>query len=93
MPCFTVVTVLVMDREMALKTLLHFGLDEGRLNVAYGGGYNVSLDRTDVTRGAFKTEYGMRIVERDARKQYGSSVRVWRTTNRDTNEQIVCVKI
>ena len=90
MPCWARIVVNIQDLQVAKDTLKHFGLG-GNVTNNYDGTYSVDLTNAGVSEAQFKTEYGMRVVEKNARANYRGQARIWRGVN-EKNEQTVFIK-
>lgn len=85
MPCYTVITVEVKNKMIALETMKKFGINESSL-ITTSTGYKIDLTFSPITEGEFKTEYGMINTEQNARKYYGIKAQIYRgmTENKPT---------
>ena len=77
MPCWTIVTVQVKDRLMALVTMKYFNIDENNISQT-GNTYRIILSGSGITEADFKIEYGLRVAEQQAKRHYGYKVRTRR---------------
>lgn len=91
MPCYTKVTVKVKDLLEAKATMKAFGLKDHEWSyIDRKGEFEITLPiYTPESR--FKTEYGMRVAEKNARKFYGSRVRTFRSV--EDGKQTLNIKI
>jgi hypothetical protein len=91
MPCFTQVTVEVKDLQIANDTANHFQINGNSVREV-NGKVEVTLP-SSITKAEFKNEYGLRVAEREARRKYGSRVRVWRSVNEKYKTQQLNIQV
>jgi len=86
MPCFTLIKVKIKDLQIAKDVIKHFGMNT-TITPNSDNTYNVSFTRGKVTEADFKTEYGLRIAEKQARQKYGYKARIWRGIEKRDNKE------